>query len=261
MVDDTVAQERRDFYVYVIFRLDGSPCYVGKGQRDRWKQHARGSHNPHLRRLYESAGGVLPIAKIREGLPNSEACEIEIALIRAIGRGRNGPLTNRTDGGEGLLGNSPSEETRQKKRLKLAGRKRPPEIGAAVRAAWSNISPQRRLNMRAAQLGHKATDETRLKQSIAGLARYGKTLTDVVRVPKKTKAEVSAAQSARNVGNKYGVGNKRTPEGQAKVAARVSASNRLRVSTPEYRALRRDIAKRMWANRKAKADCQGSLDL
>ena len=92
------------FYVYIAFRLDGSPCYVGKGKGKRYLSHLRRSHNPWLRRIVAKAGGAIPIVVIRSGLSEPEAFEIEVALIRAIGRKGSGPLVNMTDGGEGVAG-------------------------------------------------------------------------------------------------------------------------------------------------------------
>lgn len=99
----------RTYYVYVIFRMDGSPCYIGKGKGRRWLQHEayarRRHHNRRLARLIRAAApNKLPKVKIREHLTNQEACEIERAFIAAIGRGHKGPLVNLTDGGEGLGG-------------------------------------------------------------------------------------------------------------------------------------------------------------
>lgn len=177
------------FYVYVIFRPNGIPCYVGKGKGGRWRQHIRRSCNIHLTRIYRHAGGDLPIVKVREHLSNDEACATEIALIGAIGRddlGR-GPLVNLSDGGDGT-GRRHSAVTRQK----------------LCEAA------QRR----------------------------------------------SKAQSERNKGNKYGIGNKRSPEGQARSSAAVAEANRRRIATPEYRALRSKIAKEMHARRRGKSSEQ-----
>jgi hypothetical protein len=112
MVERRPFPERREFYVYVIFRENGAPCYVGKGRKGRWLDHQRKAHNPHLRRIYAKAGGALPVAKVRVDLTDTEACATEIALIAAIGRGRDGPLVNMTDGGDGLKGWVPSQETR-----------------------------------------------------------------------------------------------------------------------------------------------------
>lgn len=258
MVRDTV--ERLIFYVYVIFRLDGTPCYVGKGKGHRWRQHAKGSHNRRLKAIYAKAGCDLPVVIIQDGLTSAKACVTEIAFIRAIGRSPSGPLVNLTEGGEGQLGHSPSEETREKKRQKLVGRSRPQSVIDAVRLAANNRSPQWIEKQRISHLGHKPTKATRLKQKTVALARFGKTLDDVVVKVRMTKAEKSAALSERNKGNQYGIGNKRTPEGQAKVTAAVSANNRLRVATPEYRDLRRKIAKEILARRRV-ATGQGTVNL
>ena len=115
MVDDTLPQERCDFYVYVIFRPSGEPCYVGKGKGNRWKQHAKHSYNPNLKRIYANAGGDLPIIKFRDGLTDAEAIVLEMALIAAIGRKKDGgPLVNLTDGGDGPIGMVLSAESRAK---------------------------------------------------------------------------------------------------------------------------------------------------
>lgn len=109
------------FYVYIIFRPDGRPCYVGKGHGDRWTR-TRGLGNPHLARIITKAGDDLPRVKIRDGLTEAEAFEIERALIKAIGREKDGgPLVNLTDGGEGLF--NPAPEVRAKKSAALKGRK------------------------------------------------------------------------------------------------------------------------------------------
>lgn len=138
-------QSDRRFYVYVLFRLDGSPCYVGKGKGSRWTQHENhvGEHpNRRLAKIIEAANGRgLPKVKIRQSLTNAEACAIERAFIAAIGRGHRGPLVNMTDGGEGALGRRLSEEAR--KRIGRGGEKRrgrktgphSPERKAAISAA------------------------------------------------------------------------------------------------------------------------------
>lgn len=130
--------DKRESYVYVVFRLDGEPCYVGKGKRGRWKQHITKSHNSHLQRIFAKAGGDLPIVKVREGLTDADACETEIALIAAIGRVKNGgPLVNFTDGGEGSSGLVQSKETVAKRVAKLRGKKHSPESYARAGRAVS----------------------------------------------------------------------------------------------------------------------------
>lgn len=111
-------------YVYVIFRPNGVPAYVGKGRRSRYKRHAQTARsgrggNKHLRNIYakaDKAGLELPLIFVREGITDAEACTIEIAFIAAIGREDlgTGPLVNRTDGGEGLAGHIRSSEQKTK---------------------------------------------------------------------------------------------------------------------------------------------------
>ena len=76
------------FYVYVIFDLEGIPRYVGKGCRARWRKLA--CHNHAMVDLVRRSGGGLPIVKIRNGLTEQQAFEIEEALIRKIAATKRG---------------------------------------------------------------------------------------------------------------------------------------------------------------------------
>lgn len=124
MADSSVAQERSSFYVYVIFRPDGTPCYVGKGHGRRADHHRRFTRNRHLKNLFAKYGD-LPIARVREHLTDAEACATEIALIAAIGRRDlgTGPLINLTIGGDGAAGHIRTPEMRAKLSAALKGRK------------------------------------------------------------------------------------------------------------------------------------------
>lgn len=111
------------FYVYVLFYLNGTPCYIGKGKGDRWLNHEQKKRfrNNYLKGIIIDAkqrGLSLPKIKIREHITETEAFETERILIKIIGR-RNlgtGPLVNLTDGGDGETGRVVSQETRAKLR-------------------------------------------------------------------------------------------------------------------------------------------------
>lgn len=151
---------RHRFYVYIYFRPNGVPCYVGKGCRSRWIKHERDCHNPHLAAIIRVAGGELPKVKIREGLTHDEAIEIERAFILAIGREPYGPLVNQTDGGEGMEGWSPSQETRAKMRLKWQRQDHNKREQARLRVLQS---PEHRAKMSALQKGRPLTPEWKAK--------------------------------------------------------------------------------------------------
>ena len=177
-------------YVYIVFRPNGIPCYVGKGKGERWKRHLNKSHNPYLQRIAKKAGGNLPIVIIRSNLTHAEAFEIEIAFIKAIGRIKNGgPLVNMTDGGDGVVGltqtpehlaklsavrkgKSPSLQARELIRVKLKNRPKSPEHCAAVSAAKKGVSQgplslSHRHAIGAAHLGQKRSPEAKLAMRIA----------------------------------------------------------------------------------------------
>lgn len=177
----------QDFYVYGLFRLNGQPCYIGKGRRGRWTAHFKHSRNKHLARIIAKSGGALPVVKIREGLTNAEATATEIALIAAIGRhAKGGPLVNMTDGGEGVQGLVHSPEARAKMSSVHKGKKlsaqqilRLKEVHTGrkhSREAREKISAKQRGQRRSAEfcekmrrqnLGRKITEEQRRKISDA----------------------------------------------------------------------------------------------
>lgn len=127
------------YYVYLLIRPDGTPFYVGKGKGKRLFFHeseALGdgrSHKLNTIRAITRAGKQVAYGIV--GFYEEEAeCHLrEIEEIRHIGRHdlKAGPLTNLTDGGEGVSGLS--EETRQRIDAELHGPDAPGERGVANR--------------------------------------------------------------------------------------------------------------------------------
>lgn len=119
---------------------DGSPCYIGKGKGSRWLAHERyGSSNQHLARIITKAGRDLPKVKIRSGLTESEAFQIERAFIAAIGRGSAGPLVNMTDGGEGFTGGRHSHAYREAVGARTRGKRQNPAHTEKIRVALAGV--------------------------------------------------------------------------------------------------------------------------
>ena len=187
-----MADGKIDFYVYIYFRPDGAPCYVGKGRGKRWGVHLRECTNRHLWAIIQQAGGDLPRVKVRQGLTNDQAAEIEIAFIAAIGREKHGgPLVNLTDGGDGMKGCNEPKSPAHRAAIGAAhkGKKRSPEHCAAISKAVTgrkcSESDCKAKSIR--QTGVKRgppSEETKRK---IGLGNTGKKATDA------TKALMSAA--------------------------------------------------------------------
>lgn len=122
------------FYVYVLLRPDGQPFYVGKGLGRRVFQHEMEARNTTLRthklnviRAILRAGGSIAYAVPHFCDDETQAHAFEVALIAKLGRHdlRRGPLTNQTDGGEGVTGLS--DETMARKAANLGGASDDPE--------------------------------------------------------------------------------------------------------------------------------------
>jgi hypothetical protein len=122
-------------YIYAYLREDGTPYYIGKGQRYRaWMNHRvnnKGVHTPT---------DLFRVVIMEENLTDLGASALERFYIRWYGRKDlgTGTLHNRTDGGDG--GSNDSEETRRKKARPgklngMYGKKRPPELIAKLVAA------------------------------------------------------------------------------------------------------------------------------
>jgi hypothetical protein len=170
------------FYVYVVFRPDGRPLYIGKGSGDRWRRHDRKARNPHYANVFEQAGRALPVVIVRDQLSEDDAYAVEEALTRAVGIEKDGgPLVNLGYGGRGgAAGIKHSEEWRAVRSLRAREMWRDPEIRAKLlrpdRQRAGNKQPRsdefkssmsRRLIGNTHTLGYKPTEATRAKQSVA----------------------------------------------------------------------------------------------
>lgn len=123
--------------VYVMFRQNAEPFYIGKGAHSRAEyDHIRDAKSPKntkklnvIRKLLRTLGEV-PTVIIRDGLSDEEASDIEIALIAAIGREDlgKGPLLNLTDGGDGVRGYRPTPFVKEKTRNGLLAAFAKPEV-------------------------------------------------------------------------------------------------------------------------------------
>lgn len=170
------------FFVYAAFRpWNGQPCYIGKGGRyDRISAHIRNGEkhrNRHFANIFMKArvgGREVIFVKIREGLSESDALSIEVALIKALGRQPHGPLVNRTDGGDGNSGHRHTAETRA--RLKLAQKRAndDPEIrrikSEAAKRRWAN--PEYRAKICALRRASHGTPEFKARMSAKKAENY-----------------------------------------------------------------------------------------
>jgi hypothetical protein len=123
------------YYVYAYLRKDGTPYYIGKGNRGRaWQKH----------RNVQTPAESNHIVIVENNLTEIGALAMERRLIRWYGRQIDGSgiLLNKTEGGNGCLGvktkgrvpwnkgkkmKSMTDEHRQKISRALKGRKKSPE--------------------------------------------------------------------------------------------------------------------------------------
>lgn len=192
---------KEDYYIYMYFRPNNTPCYVGKGRGNRWLVHLKRSTNPHLAAIIKKAGSFIPHVKLIERLTSREAYILERAFILVIGREvHGGPLVNLTDGGDGSrgvatprfskasrkllrqyrLGKKASAETRrrQSEQAKLKGFRPPSRLGAVSEKRGVPISEKQKRKisktLRRHNRGHGPrviSLETRMKLSAAAKRR------------------------------------------------------------------------------------------
>ena len=190
------------FYVYAYFRLDGSPCYVGKGKGERWRHRGNYGRNVHFVRIHAQAkrlGQALPCEKLVDGLSDQEALDLEAFFIAAIGREVDGgSLVNLSIGGErGPVGYKWTAEQREAHGAIRRGRKRSPEWCAAISASLKGKpkSAKHAVAAGAAQRGGTkasgwwSTEEGRAKQKANNHGRRNKLHSEA------TKEKIRAARA------------------------------------------------------------------
>jgi len=158
--------------------------YVGRSKYDtagkRLKRHlwdAKGRKKSLYKCQWinsvQSAGGEIVATVLEFGLSWEESCEREIFYI-AKHKSEGHPLTNLTDGGEGVLGWIPSKETRDKISAgnlgKIHSAEHRAKIGVANRGKI--VSAESREKNRVAHMGIKLSAKTCERMS---LAKSGKT--------------------------------------------------------------------------------------
>lgn len=144
-----ISEIRGRFYVYALFKPDGTPFYIGKGLGTRIFAHeseARNTTNRShklntIRSIFRKGEGVryaLPLVCENE----ADAHALEVMLIHELGRHdlRLGPLTNQTDGGEGVIGLS--KETMMRKAANLGGLSKDPDRRVANEFFHNITGPQ-----------------------------------------------------------------------------------------------------------------------
>ena len=206
------------FYVYMLFRLNGMPCYVGKGKGDRWKRHQGRTKNSnrHLGSIIDQAraiGKELPRIKVCENMTEDAAFELERLLIGCIGRSEDGPLVNLTDGGDGPSGYKPDPCAVERRAAKLWGTTQSAESNALRSAALKGKakSPDHIAAAGAGQRGKTksfgwwSTEEGRAKQRQNNRGNTGRKHTDetraVIRAKRALQTNVSTIATQFKTGN------------------------------------------------------------
>lgn len=252
------------YYVYILFDWFGIPRYVGKGKGNRWMGHERGTKSVNPRKdgfikQTKTILGEVPKIIIRSNMNELDAFDLEISLIKIIGRQNTntGPLTNMTKGGEGSGGliwskesienqrarqtkRMASLELREQIRLKLTGRKqskdqiqRMIEVRHHSGIKQKPWSEEARLNASAAALRRmKPSIETRIKM---GNSRRGK------RHTQETKDKMSLAASIVQ-----GPRRRRECQEDPRAIEHMRKMSHKRLSDPEDSAKRAEIARNLW---------------
>jgi hypothetical protein len=178
-------QPTKKFYAYIHARPDGTPFYVGKGNRSR--VHRLSKRNPHHKNIVAKYGKQNILIGSLECSTEAVAFELEIGMIKCL-RQMRVELTNLTNGGEGCAGLVISPEARAKISAFLTGRKGTP---------WSD---EQRAKFRAATVGRKRTPEQCAR---IGNSRRGKVVSDETRKKLKAAAYVFWAKRKQKLGERH----------------------------------------------------------
>lgn len=229
--------------IYLLTNKVNGKIYIGQtsvGLEERWRGHcssAVSGSNYHLHNAIRKYG---PDAFIKEVLEHTTVVEVndrEIYWIAELQAREHG--YNMTDGGEGMRGWSPSEDTRIKISLANKGRhagKNHPMYGTQGGFYGKIHTQETKDKMRAAKLGQKFTEEHKANISIAQKGKvagsnnphYGKKHSEA------SRNKIREAIAGKLVGNKNGMyGKKHSEEAKEKMRAAKAARRMKRLTTQE----------------------------
>lgn len=277
------AKSEKAFYVYLHCKPDGTPFYVGKGSGNR--SHSFGRRNPYHKNVVAKYGKENIEVLVFPQVCEQTAFDVEIKWKRVLCIAGYA-LANMTDGGEGTSGyrhppvsderrkqlgdaargKKQTPETIAKKRAALIGKRRTDEQRARMSAGMKGVkhkplSEEHRQKVSLIhignkhRLGHKASEETKTKQSKSGKAA-------------RINSEVREKMAERMMGNKNAVGSKSrtgcvtSEEVRAKIAVtligrKLSAECKAKIAIAgKGRKASTQAIENMqlgWVNRKAKA--------
>lgn len=274
-------------YVYIWFRPDWTPFYVGIGKTpSRWNplRAKNKDRNELCMRIIRKYGAHNIHVQKHTGLSWKDACKEERSLIAHFGRIEDGGLlANFTDGGEGVV--NPRKEVSEAKRKRLMDPSNPmrtahvrlnsdPEIAQRrneslksqeVRAKhkknaderWSDPAKRDALaeKMRAIWAERKATNppkEKPKKRSKEELAEYRRSMLKERNADPAYRAKRLAALQAAS--DKISAGVNRSQEKRLATLATPEVQAKLRQPKTEAHKKKCSDAKKLWwANKKAKS--------
>ena len=178
-----------EYYTYAYLREDGTPYYIGKGEKDRIYKKGKGEVKPPRD---ESR-----IIFLKQKLTEQEAFSHEIYMIALYGRKDSGTgiLRNKTNGGDGISGYKHTPETRKNLSDMKTGKKRKPH------------SEETKKKISQANKGRCVSEATRKKLSEI---QKGKTLSEETKkkISKIHKGKIVSDETKKKMGksklnNKY----------------------------------------------------------
>ena len=187
----------------------------------------------------------MPKVKIRQNLTEPEAFEIERAFIKAIGRGKNGPLVNMTDGGEGFTGGRHTPKSKEVIGARTRGKTQDPAHTAKISKALKGrvVGPQ------SPEQREKSSKAAKASEKVMGR------IDDLAKINTGRKLPAYHIEILRN----SNLGAKRSDEARASMSA--AHQRRLAANPPPTPWVDLSISRTTWyrRQRKALADARAKL--